>query len=57
MAEEQDVRALDYLYETGLLKRYRRTGWVVAGVAAPESIADHSPDGHRRGGRGRAGGS
>lgn len=42
MADEQDVRALDYLYEVGLLKRYRRTGWVVAGVAAPESIADHS---------------
>ncbi|GHD37868.1 HD domain-containing protein [Nocardiopsis kunsanensis] len=42
MADEQDVRALDYLYEAGLLKRYRRTGWVVAGVAAPESIADHS---------------
>ena len=42
MADEQDVRALDYLYETGLLKRYKRTGWVVAGVSAPESIADHS---------------
>lgn len=39
---EQDVRALDYLYEAGLLKRYKRTGWVVAGVPDPESIADHS---------------
>ncbi|GAA5057857.1 HD domain-containing protein [Thermocatellispora tengchongensis] len=30
------------LYELGLLKRYRRTGWLVAGVRDPESIADHS---------------
>ena len=30
------------LYEIGLLKRYRRTGWLVAGVRDPESIADHS---------------
>ena len=42
MGEQQDVRALDYLYEVGLLKRYKRTGWVVAGVPQPESIADHS---------------
>ena len=42
MGEQQDVRALDYLYEAGLLKRYKRTGWVVAGVPSPESIADHS---------------
>ena len=42
MGEQQDVRALDYLYEAGLLKRYKRTGWVVAGVPDPESIADHS---------------
>lgn len=42
MSEQQDVRALDYLYEAGLLKRYKRTGWVVAGVPQPESIADHS---------------
>lgn len=42
MGEQQDVRALDYLYEAGLLKRYKRTGWVVAGVPHPESIADHS---------------
>ncbi|GAB3474542.1 HD domain-containing protein [Nocardiopsis coralliicola] len=42
MGDQQDVRALDYLYEAGLLKRYQRTGWVIAGVSAPESIADHS---------------
>lgn len=30
-----------FLYELGLLKRYRRTGWSVAGVPSPESVADH----------------
>lgn len=30
------------LYELGLLKRYKRTGWLVAGVSSPESVADHS---------------
>lgn len=33
---------LDFLYEMGLLKRSRRTGWWVAGVDDPESIADHT---------------
>ena len=36
------VRLTGYLYEMGLLKRYRRTGWFVVGVGDPESIADHS---------------
>lgn len=31
-----------FLYEIGLLKRYPRTGWLLAGVPAPESVADHS---------------
>ncbi|MEU8380573.1 HD domain-containing protein [Streptosporangium sp. NPDC048865] len=35
-------RLTGLLYEMGLLKRYRRTGWLVAGVRDPESIADHS---------------
>ncbi|MER7130207.1 HD domain-containing protein [Streptosporangium saharense] len=41
MAEEMTGLA-GLLYEMGLLKRYRRTGWLVAGVRDPESIADHS---------------
>ncbi|WP_219498980.1 HD domain-containing protein [Nonomuraea ceibae] len=41
MAEEL-ARVTGLLYEIGLLKRYKRTGWLVAGVQAPESIADHS---------------
>ncbi len=31
-----------FLYEMGLLKRYKRTGWSLAGVPSPESVADHS---------------
>ena len=31
-----------FLYEIGLLKRYRRTGWSLVGVPSPESVADHS---------------
>ncbi|GAA3155527.1 HD domain-containing protein [Planomonospora alba] len=41
MAEEL-AGVTGLLYEIGLLKRYRRTGWLVAGVRDPESIADHS---------------
>ncbi|GAA3420194.1 HD domain-containing protein [Streptosporangium vulgare] len=41
MAEELP-RLTGLLYEIGLLKRYKRTGWLVAGVRDPESIADHS---------------
>jgi putative hydrolase of HD superfamily len=38
-----DVTGLaGFLYEFGLLKRYKRTGWLVAGVRDPESIAEHS---------------
>ncbi|GAA2997653.1 HD domain-containing protein [Streptosporangium longisporum] len=41
MAEELS-RLTGLLYEVGLLKRYKRTGWLVAGVRDPESVADHS---------------
>ncbi|MDA0564867.1 HD domain-containing protein [Streptomonospora sp. S1-112] len=37
-----DTEVVDFLYEVGLLKRYKRIGWVVAGVPDVESIADHS---------------
>ncbi|MEV5708778.1 HD domain-containing protein [Actinoallomurus sp. NPDC052274] len=36
------ARLTEFVYEMGLLKRYKRSGWLVAGVVAPESIADHS---------------
>ena len=41
MADEL-TRLTDFAYEMGLLKRYPRTGWLVAGIREPESIADHS---------------
>lgn len=31
-----------YLFELGLLKHARRTGWWIAGVKDPETIAEHS---------------
>lgn len=31
-----------YLYELGHLKRVKRSGWWIAGVENPESVADHS---------------
>ena len=31
-----------YLFELGQLKRVKRSGWWVAGVDQPESVADHS---------------
>ncbi|WP_018654604.1 HD domain-containing protein [Actinomadura flavalba] len=39
---DETVRLTGLIYELGLLKRYKRAGWHVAGVAVPESIADHS---------------
>jgi putative hydrolases of HD superfamily len=40
--EPELARLTGFVYEIGLLKRYKRTGWLVAGVSDPESIADHS---------------
>ncbi|GLU50110.1 HD domain-containing protein [Nocardiopsis ansamitocini] len=43
MADETEFSQLaGFLYETGLMKRYKRTGWHIAGINNPESIADHS---------------
>ena len=40
---EPEVEGLtNFLYEMGLLKRYKRAGWLIAGVDNPESIAEHS---------------
>jgi putative hydrolase of HD superfamily len=41
MADELE-RLAGFLYEMGLLKRFKRTGWFVLGVGDPESVADHS---------------
>lgn len=43
MADDQQIAAVDdFIFETGLLKRAKRTGWWIAGVKDPESIAEHS---------------
>jgi putative hydrolase of HD superfamily len=42
MPEPELEGLTNFLYEMGLLKRYKRTGWLVAGVDNPESIAEHS---------------
>ncbi|WP_037603305.1 HD domain-containing protein [Streptacidiphilus rugosus] len=35
-------KVADFLFETGTLKNARRTGWWMAGVRDPESVAEHS---------------
>jgi putative hydrolases of HD superfamily len=35
-------RALNFFAEAGLLKRVKRSGWWVAGIENPESVAEHS---------------
>lgn len=42
MDQEEQSNIAFFLYEMGLLKRSKRTGWWVAGVKDPESIAEHS---------------
>lgn len=41
MADDLSAVA-SFLYEAGTLKRARRTGWWMAGVRDPESVAEHS---------------
>ena len=36
------MRTLDFLFELGQLKRVKRSGWWVAKVPNPESVAEHS---------------
>src|SRR5258706_15987207 len=33
--------ALDFFAEAGLLKRVKRSGWWVAGIENPETVAEH----------------
>ena len=35
------MTALNFFAEAGLLKRVKRTGWWVAGIKDPESVAEH----------------
>ena len=36
------MRTLDFIFELGQLKREKRSGWWIAKVPAPESVAEHS---------------
>ena len=36
------VSAVNFFAEAGLLKKVKRSGWWVAGIKDPESVADHS---------------
>ncbi len=38
---EKQAAALNFFAEAGLLKRVKRSGWWVAGIKDPESVADH----------------
>ncbi|MDY0815783.1 HD domain-containing protein [Kitasatospora purpeofusca] len=43
MADDQELRGTTgYLFEAGMLKRAKRSGWWIAGVKDPETIAEHS---------------
>lgn len=42
MTDDQVAGAAKYLFELGMLKRAKRSGWWIAGVKDPESIAEHS---------------
>ena len=42
MTDRHTAGAMNYLFEIGLLKRAKRTGWWIAGVKDPETIAEHS---------------
>jgi putative hydrolases of HD superfamily len=42
MPEPELEGLTNFLYEMGLLKRYKRSGWWIAGIDNPESIAEHS---------------
>ena len=37
-----ECAAIDFFAEAGLLKKIKRSGWWVAGIKDPESVADHS---------------
>ncbi|MBX9395677.1 HD domain-containing protein [Streptomyces sp. TRM72054] len=43
MAEDQDLTSVaNFLFEAGTLKHTARTGWWMAGVRQPETVAEHS---------------
>lgn len=41
-ADPEAAGAMSFIFEAGVLKRAKRTGWWFAGISDPESIAEHS---------------
>lgn len=41
LKKKELVHALDFFAEAGLLKRVKRSGWWVAGIDNPETVAEH----------------
>lgn len=42
LSEQAAAAAMSFAHEVGHLKRTPRTGWTLAGVRGPESVAEHS---------------
>jgi putative hydrolases of HD superfamily len=42
MTDTDAAGAMSFIFEVGMLKRAKRTGWWIAGIDNPESIAEHS---------------
>lgn len=42
MTDQHDAATAAFLIEAGHLKRTKRTGWWIAGIRDPESVAEHS---------------
>ena len=40
--KNKQIDAINFFAEAGLLKRIKRSGWWVAGIKDPESVAEHS---------------
>lgn len=42
MTDTEADGTINFIFEAGLLKRVKRSGWWIAGIQDPESIAEHS---------------
>ncbi|MFH1593817.1 MAG: HD domain-containing protein [Candidatus Omnitrophota bacterium] len=42
MNKSDDGKLLNFIAETGILKRVKRSGWWVVGIKDPETVAEHS---------------
>lgn len=42
MKRKDNMKAVDFVFELGSLKLVKRSGWWMAGIKDPESVAEHS---------------